>query len=167
MIELFKPLKTRRLSLRELKVEDYAFIKELVNSKGWLQFIGDRKVHDEEGARLYIQNILNDSNCLYWIACNVEQGTPLGAVTLIQRDNLSHPDIGFAFLPRFSGQGYALEAATAVVEHLKCSNLDCILAITQSNNLSSIRLIEKLGMLLHASVGNQNEYRLELNPKLI
>ena len=44
-------LETERLRLREFTLNDAAFIIELLNSPGWLQFIGDRNVKTEEQAR--------------------------------------------------------------------------------------------------------------------
>ena len=49
-------LETDRLFIRELKLTDFQFILELLNSPGWLQYIGDRGVNNEEQAKLYLQN---------------------------------------------------------------------------------------------------------------
>ena len=48
--------KTERLLLRSLTLADAPFIFELVNTAGWIQFIGDRNVHNHEDAERYIQN---------------------------------------------------------------------------------------------------------------
>jgi len=34
---------------------------------------------------------------------------------IIKRDYLEHPDIGFAFLPEFTGKGFAFEIADATM----------------------------------------------------
>ncbi|HEY1773756.1 MAG TPA: hypothetical protein VGH91_11265 [Gammaproteobacteria bacterium] len=47
---------TERLVLRRFEATDAPFILELVNDPGWLRFIGDRKVHDLDAARRYIEN---------------------------------------------------------------------------------------------------------------
>jgi RimJ/RimL family protein N-acetyltransferase len=41
---------TERLLLRPFNTDDAPFILELVNSPGWLQFIGDRNIHSIEDA---------------------------------------------------------------------------------------------------------------------
>ncbi|MCB0261311.1 MAG: GNAT family N-acetyltransferase, partial [Calditrichaeota bacterium] len=56
-------------------------------------------------------------------------------------------DIGFAFLPQFWSQGYAYESAAAVMSYGKNAlGLKRIVAITQPDNIGSIRLLEKLGL---------------------
>ena len=49
-------LQTERLILRKLDESDSAFIIELLNSPGWLKFIGDRNVRTTEEAENYILN---------------------------------------------------------------------------------------------------------------
>ena len=49
-------VETERLLLREFTLQDTAFIIELLNSPGWLQFIGDRNVKTHEQAVQYLQN---------------------------------------------------------------------------------------------------------------
>ena len=66
---------------------------------------------------------------------------------LIKRDTLPDADIGFAFLPEYWGQGYALEAAAAVLDHgNRQFGLERIVAITSPHNESSIRLLERMGL---------------------
>ena len=49
-------LKTDRLQLRELTHEDAPFIMELVNTPGWLKYIGDRNIKTIEQAINYLDN---------------------------------------------------------------------------------------------------------------
>jgi RimJ/RimL family protein N-acetyltransferase len=87
-----------------------------------------------------------------WMCEAKESGEPLGICGLIKRDTLEDVDIGFAFLPRFWGQGYAHESAAAVLDYARqVLELDRIVAITSPDNLSSIRLLEKLGLRLEKS----------------
>ncbi len=76
-----------------------------------------------------------------------EDGAPVGTCGLIKRDSLPDIDIGFAFLPDFWGQGYAFEAASAVLAYGQ-NDLDLkrIVAITVQDNQSSIRLLERIGL---------------------
>ena len=142
-------VETRRLVLSRLVLEDAAFILELVNEPGWLRFIGDRNVHSLEDARGYIEKGPLDMYArlgfgLYRV--DLKDGTPIGMCGLLKRDTLPDADIGFAFLERFQGQGYAREAAQATLAHAQSAHgLKRILAITSPDNASSIRLLEKLG----------------------
>ena len=49
-------LETERLQLRTFTLDDTQFIMELLNSAGWLRFIGDKNVRTEEQARSYLEN---------------------------------------------------------------------------------------------------------------
>ena len=56
-----KIIETTRLVLREFTTDDAEFILELLNSPGWLQFIGDRGVRTTDDARNYISGKLIES----------------------------------------------------------------------------------------------------------
>jgi ribosomal-protein-alanine N-acetyltransferase len=139
-------LKTDRLLINALTVNDTAFIKELVNSKGWLKFIGNRNVSNEKEAAEYIQKILVNTTTKYWVVRLHESIHPIGVVTLIKRNYLDHQDIGFAFLPQFANKGYAFEATKTVINSLLVDYPSTeLLATTISSNLSSIKLLKRLG----------------------
>jgi RimJ/RimL family protein N-acetyltransferase len=56
-------------------------------------------------------------------------------------------DIGFAFLSRHCSKGYAVESASAVLVHARqVLGLKRIVAITTPENLSSIAVLEKIGL---------------------
>jgi RimJ/RimL family protein N-acetyltransferase len=144
-------LETERLILRWLSAEDAAFILELVNDPAWLRFIGDRGVRTLEDARGYI---LNGPVAMYqrvgWGLYLVElkhSATPIGICGLIERVGLEDIDIGFAFLPAFCGQGYAYEAASAIMTYAQDTvGLNRVVAITAPDNQRSITLLTKLGL---------------------
>lgn len=149
---------TNRLSLDLLTENDHPFIRTLVNTKGWLQFIGDRNVHSEEDAVAYIRRLLNTPDLFYWVVQKQDDATPLGVITLLKRSYLEHFDLGFAFLPEFTGQGYAFEAAHKLLSVVsKMKEHDAILAITIPQNVSSIRLLTKLGFVFEKEIAVANE----------
>jgi RimJ/RimL family protein N-acetyltransferase len=151
-------IQTPRLILSPLTVDDKKFIRELVNTEGWLQFIGDRYVHSEEDAISYIENILSQTNIQYWVVREKQSNISAGIITFIKRDYLEHHDIGFAFLPQFFQRGWAFEATKAVLDLLKTEdNFSIILAVTKQGNLRSIKLLEKLGFAESESTTVNNE----------
>ena len=81
--------KTDRLLLRTLTIADAAFIFELVNTAGWIQFIGDRNVHTNEDAKRYIQKILSNPDVNYRVVTLQDAQTAVGVVTLIKRNYLA------------------------------------------------------------------------------
>lgn len=147
---------THRLLLQQLSTDDAKFIRVLVNTPGWLKFIGDRNVTNDEQAVAYVQKILNNPDVTYWVASSVTDESKLGIITVIKRDYLDHPDIGFAFLPEYTKQGYALEAAGAILNDLKNSHNE-IAAITIRENIRSIALLEKLGFRFSREIEKGDE----------
>lgn len=140
---------TARLSLRHLTEGDAAFYCRLVNDPDWLRNIGNRNLPTPEAAAEFIRaKTLPGYDALGFGMYLVESkadGTPLGLAGLVKRDVLPGPDLGFAFLPEARGQGYALEAARAVVEHARALGMTRLLAIVSPHNTASSRLLGKLG----------------------
>lgn len=150
-------VETERLFLREFTLGDSAFIVELLNSEGWLKYIGDRNVRTTQAAEEYLRTGLLKSYQTNGFGLSMvvlkEQKIPIGMCGLIRRDYLDHPDIGFAFLPQYSGKGYAFEIASKTVEYgFKQHNLAKILAITLPTNRSSIALLEKIGLIFERTI---------------
>lgn len=144
-------LETERLFLRQFSAEDAEFILELVNEPSFIQNIGDRGVHTLDDARAYISNgpaasYAKNGFGLYLVALK-ETGESIGMCGLIKRDALENVDIGYAFLPKFWGKGFAVEAARAVRDFAKdVIRLRRVVAITDPANEGSIRVLEKIGL---------------------
>lgn len=150
-------LETPRLTLREIGPGDAEFIRELMNEPSFIRHIGDRGLGSEEDARRFILEKMIPSYGKFgyglYLVCSRDVGTPLGICGLVRREGLDGPDIGFAFLERFWGRGYAFEAARAVLGHArKALGLGRILGVTSRTNPGSIRLLEKLGLAFSRTV---------------
>lgn len=150
-------LTTARLVLREFTVDDAPFIVQLLNTPGWLQHIGDRKVRTtEEGAAYLERIIINGYRTIgygFWLVERKGDHVPVGMCGIYQRDYLECPDIGYALLPEYEGQGYATEAATATLRlaHEQFGFIE-ICAIVTPVNHSSIRVLERIGMTFKKSI---------------
>jgi len=143
-------IRTQRLVLRELESSDADFILELLNESSFLRFIGDKGVRTPADAREYIRQGPIDSyarNGFGLYLTTLGEGAPVGICGLVKREGLIDPDVGFAFLSRYQLQGYATEAAAAVVAHgWQALNLRRIVAITATENAGSIAVLEKIGL---------------------
>lgn len=143
-------LSTERLELREFTAGDAEFVLRLVNEPAFLRYIGDRGVRTPDDARRYIVDgpaagYARDGHGLMRVA-RKSDGAGIGMCGVLKRDSLPDPDLGFSFLPEYWSQGYALEAAHAVMGHAReALGLGRILAITTKDNEPSIRLLGKLG----------------------
>ena len=158
-------LETERLRLREFTLDDAEFIIELMNSPGWLKFIGDRNINNTDQAIAYLENgpikSYREKGFGLWLVETKDPERPIGMCGILKREHLINPDIGFAFLPVFTGKGFAFEAALATLNFAKQKlNFKTIFGMTVSENDSSIRLLEKIGMrFTHTSClsGNNEE----------
>jgi ribosomal-protein-alanine N-acetyltransferase len=155
---------TSRMILRELTRVDVAFVLEIVNSPGWLRYIGDRGVKDLEGAERYIDRNINNYQVQgFGLYAMVLKDTMevTGMCGLLKREYLPAADIGYALLPQFEGRGLALEAAKAVVEFAKNKlQMDTLFAIVTPQNQRSIGLLEKLVFAFDKEVAEGGEQLL-------
>jgi RimJ/RimL family protein N-acetyltransferase len=151
-------IETVRLSLRRLTADDAEFILELLNEPPFIQNIGDRGVRTPADAALYILNGPVASYQKHGFGLDLVElkasRVPIGICGFLKRDFLDDADIGFAFLQRFWSQGYAHEAASAVMQHGRnVLGLKRILAVTAPDNPSSIRLLGKIGLRFDKMIG--------------
>lgn len=142
---------TERLIIRPTTVEDAVFIQAVMNTEGWLKFIGDRNVKTETAAVEYIKARMRPQQERLGYSNNTvirkSDGAKIGSCGLYDREGLEGVDIGFAFLPQYGGQGYAFEAASKVKElAFGKFGLSIISGITVKENIKSQRLLEKLGL---------------------
>lgn len=151
-------MNTERLIIQPLAESDTNFIYELLNSEGWIKYIGNRNIKSLEDATAYIRRIENNHNTTYWTVFLKETKEAIGIITLIKRDYLDYQDIGFAFLPAYSHKGYAYEATLATLKYLSTNQpFEKIGAITIRENVSSIKLIKRLGLKFERELEQENE----------
>jgi RimJ/RimL family protein N-acetyltransferase len=146
-------LETERMRLYEFAADspgDAAFVLRLLNEPSFLRNIGDRGVHSVDDAYAYLAkgplaSYRKFGFGLYRVQSKASAET-VGMCGLVKRDSLDDPDLGYALLPEFSGQGLASEAAAAVLAHARSAlGLARIVAIVDPLNAASIRVLEKLG----------------------
>ena len=153
---------TPRLLINHFTPDDAPFILNILNSPGWLQFIGDRNVKTLEAAQQYTKDKLIGGYEKFGFGMYAvrlkETNETIGMCGLVKRDYLQYADIGYAFLPEFGGKGYALEATTAVLRYAnETLKLDPILAIVTPANLGSIKLLEKLDFAVQGNIVQNGE----------
>ena len=140
---------TTRLLLRTATLDDAPFYLGLLNDPDFITHIADRNIRTVDAA---LQALVEGpiamqqtrGHAMYIVT--LKDGTPIGMSGLIKRDALPEVDIGYAFLAAYRGQGYALEAAQAVLQHARALGFKRIMAITSPDNIASIRLLEKCGL---------------------
>ena len=145
-------LTTQRLLLREFTLADAPFILELVNEPAYMRYIVDRNVRTLEEAAAYLRAGPLASYAQFgfglWHVSLRATGEPIGKCGLLKRDWLPDPDIGYAILERYHGQGCAREAAQATLDYArKVLGVSRVLATTDPVNDASVALLMKLGFI--------------------
>ena len=144
-------IETPRLRLRTFTPEDAPFYLGLINEPSWIANIGDRNIHTVDAARAALEagpiaQFREHGYCFYIIERRSD-GVAIGMGGMIRRDSLPGPDIGYAMLPAYWGQGYAWEATAAIVRHARHTlRIPTLYGITSPQNQASINLLNKLGL---------------------
>jgi RimJ/RimL family protein N-acetyltransferase len=148
---------TERLLVRTMTTADAPFYLELLNTPGWLDNIGDRNVHSLEDARAALERgpclLQRTLGLSSYLLQRKSDGAAIGICGLFKRDGLPDVDIGYALLPDFSGQGYAYEAAAAVMAYARDTlGLSRLLGVVLPENVRSWQLLAKLGMVSQGTI---------------
>ncbi len=140
---------TERLIVRRMRLKDAQFVIDILNSPGWLQNIGDRKVHTLSDAEKYLKNkVLPDygkSGFGMYLSEAKEDGRYIGMTGLVDRDGLEGIDVGFALLTEEMNKGFAFEGTKPLIDHAKSFGIELLKGITLPSNTPSRKLLEKLG----------------------
>jgi len=155
-------VETARLRIRPLEARDASFIRELVNDADWIRNIGNKNVRTLDDALRYLENgplaMYARVGCGLFAVEVKASGECAGICGLIKRDGLDDVDLGFAFLPRFRGAGYAFEASSAVIaDGSDRLGVRRVVAIVSPGNSASTRLLAKLGFRFERNVDFHGE----------
>lgn len=141
---------TERLQVRELTAADKGFYFAMLTDPDFKIHIGDRGIADEDQALANMEERVFTSYDVHsfgmWLVARKSDGEPVGMAGLVKRDFLKDVDLGYAFLPGGRGEGFATEAAGAVVDYARRRfGIRRLAAIVSPDNAASIRVLERLG----------------------
>lgn len=144
-------LETERLTLRWITAADAPFMLKTLNEPSFIANVADRGVRTVADAENYIATKMTVSyekfGFGFYLMELKSSGEPVGVCGLIKRETLDDVDIGYSLLEKFWGNGYALEAAVAVLDYGRnVLGLPRVVAYTATTNERSIRLLKKLGL---------------------
>ncbi len=143
-------LRTDRLQLRWLTLDDADLMLAVWNDPAFVRYVGDRGIRTGAQARDALRKgairLYEEFGYGPWRVA-LHDDTAVGICGLFRRDGLDEPDIGFSTLPEYCGNGYAYEAARAVIEHTAQGlGLPRLTALVSPGNAASVGLIRKLGL---------------------
>jgi RimJ/RimL family protein N-acetyltransferase len=151
------PIVTERLVLRRYTHDDIPDVLGFASQPSVASVTCERIQATEEGVRKYIdlQNSYQpfEQDKVFELAVERKKdGRVIGLLGLIRRDH-RQGEMGWALGVEYRGQGYATEAARALMDHgFNSLGLHRIHADTNSDNRSSWRVMERLGMRREAQL---------------
>ncbi|TVZ55853.1 RimJ/RimL family protein N-acetyltransferase [Lutibacter sp. Hel_I_33_5] len=153
-------LESERLIIRDAKVSDAAFYFQLFNDPDWIQFISDKNLKSVEETEVYLKDILLKNFQLgglgFFTVILKKTNEPIGTSTALQREKPEYIDIGYGFLPKGRGKGYATEATKLIIEYVRTTfKQKKVFAFTMQHNKASQKLLENLNFTY---VGLQNVF---------
>lgn len=131
--------------------DDSDLVLSVLNSPGFIKYVGDRQVKTLEAAADYIRDRMLPQYQKYgygnYCISRKSDQAKMGMVGYFIRPGNDHGDIGFSILPEYEGHGYVYETATALIEILTTAfNITTFHAIVMPENNRSLSLIKRLGL---------------------
>ncbi|WBX72579.1 GNAT family N-acetyltransferase [Tenacibaculum pacificus] len=148
---MHKEFESERLLIRPTLKQDAELIYELMNTPKFIKYVGDRELNSIKDAEKYIEekmlSQLNTHGYSTYSLIGKSDGRKVGTCGLYDRDGLEGIDIGFGLLPKYEGVGYAYESASILIKAaIHDFEIKEIKGITSKENISSQKLLEKLGL---------------------
>lgn len=136
-------LSTSRCELRFLDLQDKLSVLALLQNAQTRQYLGG-PLSLELAQQRWVDWFQNASEPIWSVRQRKEDGF-LGLIFLLPHHDADAPELSYLFVPEFWGQGYAYESVLAVREYAtETLGFKRLLAETQSANLPSCRLLNKL-----------------------
>ncbi len=150
-------METIRCSLTQVKQSDYKDIKELFQNKKVREYLGGIRTEISiEETFIEMLNSVDDSK--YWIIRDRESNGFMGLVSLDPHHNGEDVEVSYQLLPKWWGKGYATEVINRVIKFaFEVLDINKIVAETQTANIRSKKLLERVGMELVTTYQRFNE----------
>lgn len=149
----FPHLKTERLILRQLEIDDAEAVLFLRSDPGINQYIHRPVPQNLEDAKAFIRKInanIDDGSTIYWSIARPDHPKMIGAVSLWHfSEDGTIAEVGYELDTKFHRQGIMTEAITLALNYgFHTLHFDKIVAHTHHANKASKLLLEKLGFML-------------------
>lgn len=145
-------LETNRCKLLEIQARDFDDVKQLYLDSEVRKFLGG--VIEEKDCLIKFNQMLKlKVDQWHWVIREKQSMVFIGLISLDPHVDGLGKEISYQILPNWWGKGYASESVKSVLEFaFDKINLDVVVAETQSANLQSCKLLERVGMRLENKV---------------
>jgi RimJ/RimL family protein N-acetyltransferase len=165
------PIETERLVLRPYEERDLDAVHALYSNPDVVRWLYDEPL-SIEGSRAKLArklggHTLSEAQGLH-AAVELQDGTYVGDAVLFY-GSVEHKtvEVGFSFDPRQQGQGYATEAARALVDWAFAAGFHRVIGRLEARNAASARVLEKLGMRREAHLVENEWVKGEWQSELV
>lgn len=146
-------LKTKRLILKRLCIDDTDLVFSLRSSAEVVRYTGIEQYASISDAINYIQRInddIDDMNCLMWSISLLSSNEPIGTICFWNfSPDKKTAEIGYDLLPIYWGNGYIHEAIREALRFIfYIYGFETVFAEPRSENINSKRVLEKSGFRL-------------------
>ena len=143
-------LETHRLMLKVATLQEASSMVELNSDPEVIRYTGDTAQHSVLEAETVINERLLPQFEKYRMgrfSVYLKVGTYIGWCGLRYSPETKEVDLGYRLMKKFWGQGYATEASIRCLEYgFETLKLKRIVAKAMPENISSIKIMQKLGM---------------------
>ncbi|WP_035445414.1 GNAT family N-acetyltransferase [Atopococcus tabaci] len=139
---------TKRCSIHAFKESDSAEVKKLYLNHEVRKYLGG--IRKEEAVEAVLDDMLHSSeDSYYWVVREKHTDYFIGLISIDPHHDGTYVEISYQFLPDWWGRGYATETVGFILRVAFTElNLSKVIAETQTANVSSRKLLERLGMKL-------------------
>ena len=156
-------INTDRCCISNLQQSDIEKAVRLFTEQSVRYYLGGTL--SEETAVEKLNSWVNNKKGLYLTVSLLENSIFIGIISVTDHHDGKFKEISYQFLPEFWGKGLAYESIRSILDYLKINDgIKELIAETQSRNVASCKLLEKLGFSLADTLvrfgEKQNIYKL-------
>lgn len=145
-------LETNRCILSYIQIDDYDDVKLLYVNEDVRRYLGGTQNNKNIQAS-FTKMIHTRIESLYFIVREKYTKEFIGLISLDTHHDGISTEVSYQLLPKWWGDGYATEILNEIINYaINKLQLTEIVAETQTANIASCRLLEKLGMNLRETV---------------
>ncbi|WP_018277761.1 GNAT family N-acetyltransferase [Teredinibacter turnerae] len=141
-------LETERLILSQLTIKDFNNFENLITNSDVIRYCFDplspAEVWDSFESRIKAW----DTRQSQWLALSVHQKGSnefVGVTGFRNTSNQKEIEVGFMFLPKYQGKGFATESLKAALSYAVFLGYETVVANVTEPNVSSAKVLEKCG----------------------
>lgn len=152
-------IQSERLVFRPYTDEDFGFLVTLLSDPEMMRFIGNGSTRDAQGSEDFLAWIYHTyeagENLGLQVLTRKEDGRRIGHAGLVPQkiDGENELEIGYWIARKYWGNGYATEAAAALLEHGRNTlGIQRLISLIQPGNTASAQVAQKIGMLVEKRI---------------